>query len=182
MKFEKKPAVFLDRDGVLTEEKGYVDSVNRLHIFAYAGECVAKIKEKGYYSIVITNQSGIARGLFSENTLCEMNQYLIEKTGVDAIYYCPHHPEGMINRYRRICECRKPGIGLFKKACLEFNIDMGRSYMVGDRASDILAGQHAGVKTILLESGYGTAGLEQSAVSDYILKDLTEVVSILPLC
>lgn len=176
---KKRPAVFLDRDGVLTEEKGYVSAINELCIFAYAGECIAKIREKGYYSIVITNQSGIARGLFTENDLHEMNQYLKDVTGIDAVYYCPHHPKGIVEQYKRICDCRKPGIGLLKQAQRDFNIDMSRSYMIGDRASDIVAGQKAGVKTILLESGYGTAKLEAEVSPDYVCNDLRDVIAIL---
>lgn len=179
MKFEKKPAVFLDRDGVLTEEKGYINSVNEMHIFSYVSKCVAKIKEKGYYTIVVTNQSGVARGLFTEDTLCEMNEYLIRMTGVDALYYCPHHPDGRILKYRKNCKCRKPETGLFIQACKDFNIDIMRSYMVGDRAGDILAGQRIGVKTILLESGYGTAGLEKDVSPDFIFSDLREILEIL---
>lgn len=175
----KKPAIFLDRDGVLTEENSYVTSWKDLHIFSYTKDCIQKIHKKGYYAIVITNQSGIARGLFSEEQLQEMNQYLIEKTAVDAIYYCPHHPEGKIEKYRQICHCRKPKVGMFEKACREFEIDLKRSYMVGDRAGDILAGQHINLQTILVESGYGTARLEKLVKPDYIVKDLREVIALL---
>lgn len=176
---KSRPAVFLDRDGVLTEERGYVGSIDELHIFTYASDCVAKIKEKGYYCIVVTNQSGIARGLFTENDLQNMNQYLLEMTGVDAIYYCPHHPEGVVEQYKKFCECRKPGTGLLNQACRDFPIDLNRSYMIGDRASDILMGQKAGVKTVLLESGYGTAGLEVEVSPDYVCNDLRDVIEIL---
>ncbi len=179
MNLEKRPAIFLDRDGVLSEEAGYVRSIEELHIFPYVGECIAKIKNKGYYSIVITNQSGIARGLLSEDVLKNMNQYLIERTGVDAVYYCPHHPQGNIDKYRKVCRCRKPETGLLEQACEDFNIDLSKSYMVGDRACDVLTGQKAGLKTILLESGYGTSRLEQAVAPDYILEDLRKVVELL---
>lgn len=176
----KKPAVFLDRDGVLTEEKSYIMSVEELRIFPYVEECIRQIHRKGYYAIVITNQSGIARGLFTEEELWRMNRYLMQRTHVDAVYYCPHHPEGKIEKYRKVCHCRKPGIGLFKAALDKFDIDMARSFMVGDRAGDILAGQNAGVRTILVESGYGIKRMEQEVKPDYVLKDLREVVGILP--
>ena len=179
MEMQRKPAVFLDRDGVLTEERSYVRSIAELYIFSYTAACIAKIKEKGYYNIVITNQSGIARGLFTEDSLQDMNRYLINRTGIDAVYYCPHHPQGNVERYRKACDCRKPGIGLLEQACKDFNIDLGLSYMVGDRASDILMGQRAGLKTVLLESGYGTAHLEQFVQPDYILQDLRDVVDLL---
>lgn len=179
MAAKDKPAVFLDRDGVLTKEKSYVCSVEEMEIFPYAAECIHAIKAKGYYAIVITNQSGVARGYFTENELLKMNRYLQDATGVDTVYYCPHHPEGSIAEYRKNCQCRKPDIGLLKKACADFNIDMNGSYMVGDRASDILTGQKAGLKTVLLESGYGTARLEENVTADYIFKDLRGILKIL---
>ena len=175
----RRPAVFLDRDGVLTEETGYVDSVEKLRIFPYAAECIRKIHEKGYYAIVITNQSGVARGLFTEERLQEMNRYLQQYTGVDAVFYCPHHPEGIVEEYRIKCNCRKPAIGMFKDACRRFDIDMTNSYMVGDRAGDIIAGQNVGIKAILLESGYGTARLEEDVVPDYVVDDLRGVLEVL---
>lgn len=175
----RRPAVFLDRDGVLTEETGYVDSVEKLCIFPYAAGCIRKIHEKGYYAIVITNQSGVARGLFTEERLQEMNRYLQQYTGVDAVFYCPHHPEGIVEEYRVKCSCRKPEIGMFQNACRRFDIDMTNSYMVGDRAGDIIAGQNVGIKTILLESGYGTARLEEDVTPDYVAGDLRSVLEIL---
>lgn len=175
----KKPAVFLDRDGVLTVEAGYIASLDDLCLFPYSVECIRQIHQKGYYAIVITNQSGVARGLFSESSLQDMNQYLREMLGVDAVYYCPHHPEGSVARYRKVCRCRKPETGLLEKACMDFEIDMDKSYMVGDRAGDILTGKRAGIKTILLESGYGMARLEESVMPDYIFPDLRSVVNLL---
>lgn len=168
----KRPAVFLDRDGVLTEEKGYINSIEDMNIFIYVPECIRQIHEKGYYAIVITNQSGVARGLFSEKQLQEMNTFLMQQTGVDAIYYCPHQPQDN-------CCCRKPKTGMFEKACKNFDIDMRDSYMIGDRASDILAGKNAGMQTILLESGYGTVRMEFEIKPDHIRKDLRDIITIL---
>lgn len=175
----RRPAVFLDRDGVLTEERGYVTSVEELYIFPFVEVCVRQIHEKGYYAIVITNQSGVARGLFSEDELLKMNDYLMRQTGVDAVYYCPHHPEGSVEKYRKVCRCRKPKIGMFQEACRKFDIDLAKSYMVGDRAGDIIAGQNVGVKTILVGSGYGTAKLEEKVEANYICSDLRDVVKLL---
>lgn len=174
-----KPAVFLDRDGVLTVEQGYVDAVEKLCIFPYAAECVRRIHDKGFHVIVVTNQSGVARGLFTEVKLKEMNDHLKQQTGVDDVFYCPHHPEGTVEEYRRNCNCRKPGTGMFEMACKKFDIDMINSYMVGDRAGDIIAGQNAGIKTILLESGYGTKNLESDVSADYVFADLRDVPEIL---
>ena len=178
-KEKKKPAVFLDRDGVLAKEKSYVLSVNELEIFPYTAECIRQIHKKGYYAVVITNQSGIARGLFTEAELAEMNDRLMKETGVDAVYYCPHHPEGKVKEYRKECSCRKPEMGLLKAAAKDLDIDMSKSWMVGDRAGDILAGEKAGVKTILLESGYGLRGLEKEVTPDYTLNDLRDVMEVL---
>lgn len=175
----KKPAVFLDRDGVLTEENSYVASVDELKIFPYPQECVEQIHKKGYYAVVVTNQSGVARGLFTEKELQEMNRFLMEQTGVDAVYYCPHHPDGKIEQYRKLCHCRKPETGMFEAACERFGIEMKESYMVGDRAGDILAGQKAKLKTILVESGYGTKRLEESVRPDYIVQDLKQAIGLL---
>lgn len=169
----------MDRDGVLTKEKGYVDSGDGLEVFPYVAECIEEIHAKGYYAIVVTNQSGVARGLIREEKLQEMNELLIMWTGVDAVYYCPHHPAGKIAEFRKTCNCRKPGTGMFEAAKERFSIDMEKSYMVGDRACDIMAGQNAGVRTVLLESGYGTAGLEERIEPDYVLDDLRDVVKIL---
>lgn len=174
-----RPAVFLDRDGVLTKEKGYVTELPQMELFPYAAECVHRIKEKGFWTIVVTNQSGVARGLFSEDELHKMNRFLLDKTGIDAVYYCPHHPQGIATRYAKVCSCRKPETGMLDTACKDFPIDMKTSYMVGDRASDILMGQKAGLKTILLESGYGTACMETAVTPDYICNDLRDVLEIL---
>lgn len=174
-----QPAVFLDRDGVLTKEKSYVTALEQLEIFSYASECVATIKEKGYLTVVITNQSGIARGLLSEEELIKMNLFLLQKTGVDAVYYCPHYEQGVIRKYSKKCNCRKPQTGMIELACKDFDIDLARSYIVGDRASDILTGQKVGIKTILVESGYGSAKLEKQVTPDYILDDLRGVAELL---
>lgn len=171
--------MFLDRDGVLTKEKGYVVSPEDMEIFPYARECVRRRREKGFIAIVVTNQGGIAKGLFTEETLGEMNDRLIRQTGVDAVYYCPHHPEGCMEGYAGICTCRKPSMGMLEAARKDFAVDMDKSWMVGDRASDILTGKNAGIRTILLESGYGTAGLEFAVEPDYVFRDLRDVPGIL---
>ncbi len=177
----KKPAVFLDRDGVLTREKSYVRSIQELEIFPYAEECISRIREKGYYTIVVTNQSGVARGYFTEEMLRSMNVHLMEKTGVDAVYYCPHCLKGVIPQYAVSCNCRKPETGMIERACGDFEIDMEHSYLAGDRACDIRMGEKAGLKTVLLESGYGTERLEEEVRPDYIMADLCEFTEFLPL-
>lgn len=174
-----KPAVFLDRDGVLTEEKGYICREEELTIFPYSHQCVRRIKELGYLAIVITNQAAIGKGILSERLLEKMNELLQYKVGVDAVYYCPHHPEAIISKYRLKCNCRKPEIGLLEQAASDFDILIKESYMVGDRASDILAGQKAGLKTILVESGYGRKNLEFQVKADYYVSDLCSACSLI---
>lgn len=176
---EKKAAVFLDRDGVLCPEKSYVTNIKELEIFPYTRECIEMIHKKGYLAICITNQSAVARGMLAEDVLIEMNQYLMGKVKLDAIYYCPHHPSG-IQEYGIWCNCRKPGTGMLEKAIKEFNVDRSASYMVGDRASDILCGQKAGMETILLESGFGTKFLEYEVNPEQIYKDLRAFLAHLP--
>lgn len=176
MFIEKRPAVFLDRDGVLCKEKSYVTSLEELEIFPYARSCIEVLHQKGFLTICLTNQSAVARGMLEEEELQRMNQYLVAQIGLDALYYCPHHPEGL-GKYRQRCNCRKPGIGMVERAMQEFKIDISASYMVGDRAADILCGQNAGLKTVLLESGYGTMRLEQPVKPDFVCKDLAEWIS-----
>ena len=176
MILKQKPAVFLDRDGVLCHENGHITIPSEIEIFEYANECIARIHEKGYWAIVVTNQSGIARGIFTENEQKKANAYLIENTGVDGVYYCPHYLNGKIPQYMVECNCRKPKTGMIDMACKDFPIDMSGSYMVGDRASDILLGKAVGIKTVLLNSGYGINGLEKAVEFDYNYEDLREFV------
>lgn len=176
MSVRKRPAVFLDRDGVLCKEKSYVTRLEDLEIFPYARQCVESLRKMGFFAICVTNQSAVARGMMTEAELGRINQYFMAKTGLDALYYCPHHPEG-IGMYRTKCDCRKPGTALIERAIEEFGIDRAASYMVGDRAADILCGQNAGLKTVLLESGYGTTRLEQPVKPDIICRDLAKWVS-----
>lgn len=170
------PAVFLDRDGVLTIENRRITKPEEIEIFQYAAQCVKKIKDVGYKAIVITNQSGIARGIFTEEDLLISNRRLMQETGVDYVYYCPHHPDGIVPKYSKVCECRKPGTLLFKMAQDKFNIDLSRSYMVGDRTTDIIAGKRCGMTTALLESGYGIKELEQPVKADFYFQNLCEFV------
>lgn len=174
-----KPAVFLDRDGVITREQGHICRIDEVELFPFVAESVEIIHQKGYLAIVITNQSGVARGIFSEKELLKKHKAIIEETGLDAIYYCPHHIQGKIEKYKVLCDCRKPFIGLIRQACRDFIIDLENSYVAGDRACDILTGINAGVKTVLLESGYGSKNLEEDVSPDYILGDLRDLAEFL---
>ena len=136
-----------------------------------------KIHQAGFLAIVITNQSGVARGYFTEDTLNQMNVKLKKEIGVDDIFFCPHYWQGIIKKYCYKCECRKPNIGMIKKACDKYEIDLGKSFLVGDRKTDIETGKKAGVKTILVRTGYGKVD-EAVSDSDYVCDDLRDAVDI----
>ena len=174
-----KPAVFLDRDGVINEEVGFITRLEELHIFPYVRDCITEFHSLGYYVIIISNQSGVARGYLTEEELNIIHDHIKSETDVEAIYYCPYYKNGVVEKYRRDSNMRKPGIGMIQQACRDFEINMSDSLMVGDRATDIKTGNNAGITTILLESGYGTARLEEDIRPDYVMNDLRDVVVLL---
>jgi len=150
----------LDRDGTINEDIGYVSKPDELIIYPWAAEAIRLINGAGLKVIVITNQSGVARGMYSEETLNDIHDRLREELGrhearIDAAYYCPHHPRIGDGRYRQACECRKPGVGMLRQAALDHEIDLGRSYVVGDKASDMNLAANAGAQGVLVLTGYG---------------------------
>ena len=154
-----KPAIFLDRDGVINKDNGYVSQRDDFEFIEGTIEACIEFQKKGYLLVVITNQSGIARGLFSEdqfNTLTEWMDWSMADRGVDldGIYYCPHHSEEGQGEYKIDCECRKPKPGMLMNAIEDLNIDVEASILIGDKVSDLQAGIAAGVKTnYLVRSG-----------------------------
>jgi D-glycero-D-manno-heptose 1,7-bisphosphate phosphatase len=156
-----KKAIFLDKDGVLIEETGNtVYKKEDMKVLAGVKEALKELKKRNYLLIVVTNQSAVARGLISEKNVKDMNDFLNQNLDnlIDSFYYCPHHPE-MHNdvplyakKYRIKCNCRKPLPGMILNAAKDFDIDLKKSYMIGDMISDIIAGKSAGCKTILVES------------------------------
>jgi len=147
-----KRAIFLDRDGVINVDNGYVSVVDDFEFIEGVIESLQKLKEQGYLLVVITNQSGIARGYFSEeqfHTLTEWMDWSLADRGVDldGIYYCPHHAQHGIGKYKLDCDCRKPKAGMIKEAVAELEIDLSQSILVGDKVSDIQAGIAAGINT-----------------------------------
>ncbi|MCR5609587.1 MAG: HAD family hydrolase [Lachnospiraceae bacterium] len=175
--------IFLDRDGVICKEKSYVTKLEQLEIFDYAAKAVRVFHILGYAVIVITNQSGIARGMFSEDELVKMNSKIYKEVKVDDILYCPHLPpkQGEKEREPYIikCTCRKPNTGLIEQAVRKHDLTLNGAFFVGDRASDIETGQNAHIKTVLLESGYGSTRLEKDITPDYIFNDLMEFAEFL---
>ena len=156
----KRRAVFMDRDGTISEEIGYVNHPSRYRVFAYAGEAVRLLNEAGWLAILVTNQAGVARGYFTEDLIGAVHGVLegeLERTGahLDAIYYCAHHPSVGQPPYRFDCDCRKPKPGLIHRAAQDFDIDLAASWMIGDRYSDVELAHNAGVRSALVLSGYG---------------------------
>ena len=180
MKGARNKAIFLDRDGVISHEKGYITSVDQFELYPFAEQALLKLKAAGWKTVIVTNQACIARGLMTETDLQVIHNRLIELLPVDNIYYCPHHPEGEAdNPYSIRCDCRKPEAGMIFKAARENHIDIDQSYIIGDRATDILAGKKAGLTTVLVRTGYGAASLEQPVEPDLIFNDLGEFVEFL---
>jgi len=148
----KRPALFLDRDGVINIDHGYVHRSVDVEFLDGIFELVAEAKRAGYLVVVITNQAGIGRGYYSEADFQALMDWMkskfVEHGGqIDAVYFCPYHPEHGVGEYRRDSDCRKPAPGMFLKAQSELNIDMERSILIGDKSSDMAAGLAAGVGT-----------------------------------
>ena len=183
---KKRPAIFLDRDGTINEERGYINHPSRLILQPGAIEAVKLINEMGFLAIIITNQAGIARGYYTLDTLNKIHNKLIgEMTDggakIDALYFCPHHPDGIIEKYAIKCECRKPKPGMINQALEEFSIDMANSYMVGDRYKDVLFGNKLNLKTILVLTGYGIGEWENDREKwelspDYVARNILDAV------
>ena len=153
-------AIFIDRDGTINEDSGYISTPDDLIIYPFAAEAVRLINESNLKAIVITNQSGIARGIYTEAELGVIHNRMLEELArdgahIDAVYYCPHHPRIGDDRYRKMCDCRKPGTGMLMQAAREHDIDLAHSYVIGDKASDINLATNAGARGVLVMTGYG---------------------------
>lgn len=175
---KKQKAVFVDRDGTLNVYKGYISSANEIELLDGAAEAVRKLNRMGYPVIVITNQAVIARGDCTFSQLREIHnrlEMLLGENGayVNAIYFCPHHPdrgfEGERIEYKIPCKCRKPEPGLLLQAAVDFNIDLSKSYMVGDDVTDIYAGRKAGCKTAFLSCGRCVEAPENTPIYESLL-------------
>jgi D-glycero-D-manno-heptose 1,7-bisphosphate phosphatase len=148
-----RPAAFLDRDGVLNIDHGYTHRLDELDIVPGADEAVRLLNDAGYLVVVVTNQSGVARGLYGEDEVRRFNEELAKRLGaqgahIDAFYHCPHHPEGSVARFAVACDCRKPKPGMLAQAARDFAIDRTRSFLIGDRHGDSEAAAAFGIKGI----------------------------------
>jgi len=154
--------VFVDRDGTLIEESGYLSDLSRVTFYPFSVDAVRQLNLGGFAVVVITNQSGVARGIVPESFVAVAHRHIAERMAaggahIDAFYYCPHHPDGTIAALRKTCDCRKPLPGLLTRAAADLELDLSRSFMVGDRMQDLEAGRAAGTKTVLVRTGYGAA-------------------------
>lgn len=184
---QPRPAVFLDRDGTINEQMGYINHISRFHLLPGVAEAIRTLNEIHIPVVVVTNQSGLARGYFPPELLEEvhekMRSLLLEKGAViDGLYICPHHPEAKEKKYRQVCNCRKPKTGLLEHAAAELNLDLGKSFIVGDRWSDLKCGKSVGGATVLVLTGYGRGDLEyigptQEIQPDYQAEDLSAAVT-----
>lgn len=182
-----RPAIFLDRDGVLIEDAHYLASPDRVRLIPGAAEAVAALNRAGWPVVVVTNQSGVARGLFSYDSVGDVHAHIAAQlatfgAAVAAFYFCPHHPEAEVAEYRAACDCRKPKPGLLRDAAAELGLDLARSWMVGDRVTDLEAGAAVGARTILVRTGHGsqvdTAGLDRTARNlELVAADLADAVA-----
>jgi D-glycero-D-manno-heptose 1,7-bisphosphate phosphatase len=180
-----KAAVFLDRDGTLIEDVGYLDRLDRIALFPWTVDAVRALNRAGLVVVVITNQSGIARGFFTETFVADAHRHLSARIAaggarIDAYYYCPHHPDGTVEAYRRQCDCRKPASGLVEKAVRDLDLDPGRSFVVGDKWLDVGLARAVGARGILVRTGTGAAeeARPQPGVSaDAIVDNLAGAVS-----
>lgn len=174
-----RKGIFLDRDGTINVEKDYLHKIDEFEFEVGALEALKIFKDKGYIVIVVTNQSGIARGYYSEDDLEKLNNYMCEvveaKGGkIEKCYFCPHHPEKGLKEYKQECSCRKPEIGMLEKGIAEFEIDREGSYMIGDKISDIDAGERAGLIPVLVKTGYGKKTLDKNAVNCEVYDNLLD--------
>ena len=181
------PAVFIDRDGTINEQMGYINDPTRFILLPNVVEAIGLLNQNKFLSIVVSNQSGVARDYFPLELVHEINQIMEKQLGekgvkIDGIFFCPHHPKAELEFYRLECDCRKPKTGLIDQACKKFDIDLSRSFVVGDRYSDIEMGHRLDLRSILVETGYGLGEKKyvlpkKKRQPDYIARDLLEAVS-----
>jgi D-glycero-D-manno-heptose 1,7-bisphosphate phosphatase len=182
----RRQAVFLDRDGTINEQAGYVNHISRFVLLPGTAEAIRLLNSHDYLAIIITNQSGVARGYFPMELVDKVHNHLkdlLRKEGatIDGIFVCPHYPGGEVREYGIDCNCRKPRPGLIQTALENFDIDVSRSYVIGDRNTDMKLAAQCGLKGILVRTGYGMGELEyvlpQSQVKpNHVADDLLDAV------
>jgi D-glycero-D-manno-heptose 1,7-bisphosphate phosphatase len=183
-----QPAIFIDRDGTINQDIGYVSHPDELILYPYAAEAISLLNRAGWKIIVITNQSGIARGFYDEAMLTRIHEKMIAQLAlagaqIDAVYYCPHHPRIGDEKYRKDCSCRKPNTAMLEQAAGEHKVNLAESFVIGDKASDINLATNAGAKGVLVMTGYGSetlANLERwPCYPAIVAEDLLEAVKLI---
>ena len=182
----KRPAVFIDRDGTISEEVGYINHPSRFRVFPYAARAIKLLNDQGWLVVIITNQAGVARGYFSESMIETVHDNLRQElrdegAQVDGIYYCAHHPTVGEPPYRQDCDCRKPKPGLITRATKDLDVSLEQSWMIGDRYGDVELARNAGVRSALVLSGYGRGEWENQRSlwkyqPDLVAENLLEAV------
>jgi len=178
-------AVFLDRDGTIIEDVGYLGRIDHLSLFPWSVDAIRALNRAGLPVVVVTNQAGVARGFFDETVVQEVHDALDRRlraggAHIDAYYYCPHHPEGTVESYRRECDCRKPGRALVDRAARDLGLDPTRSFVVGDRWLDVALANNIGADGLLVRTGYGRAEEAQpkeGVAAAAIVNNLVEAAS-----
>ena len=178
----RRPAVFLDRDGTLNEEVNYLHKIENFEWVSGAPQAVKRLNDLGIHVLVVTNQSGVARGYYTEDDVDRLHAWMNEElaeidANVDAFYYCPFHPEGTVEKYRALSHCRKPNPGMFKTAMEEWRVDPTRSFVVGDKNTDLIPGNELGMTTILVRTGHGAS--EDDTVADHFVADVGAAVELI---
>lgn len=177
-----KKAVFLDRDGVINKEVDNLRRIKDLRLLPGVAKAISQLNRLGYLTIIITNQPVIARGWIKPGYLDEIHQELqnrLKPAKIDAVYYCPHHPNANLKEYRKKCSCRKPNTGMVKKAIQKYKIDPKKSFFIGDSTRDILTGEKVGVKTILVQTGYSGKDGSYKVMPDFVSKNLLDSIKII---
>lgn len=176
-----RPALFLDRDGIINVDRGYVHKKQDFKFIDGIFELCRRAKALGYWIFVITNQSGIGRGYYTEsqfNTLSEWmeTKFRDQNVSIDQVYFCPHHVEATIDVYKKECHCRKPNPGMIVRATKDYKIDLPNSILLGDKLTDIQAGQRAGILTNILYDSNEFENFEMESIKKFVgVKDLLEV-------
>lgn len=173
-----RPAVFLDRDGVLIEDVVLLTKRDQVHLYPGVALALRKLHEAGFALVVVSNQTVVARGLATEEDVEQINGYIqrllyeSSRVRIERFYFCPHHPNATLPQYRVNCKCRKPRSGMLLQAAGDLDLDLAASYMVGDRISDVIAGRNAGCMTLLAETGmHSAAPIESDAIDTSVVPD-----------
>ena len=181
-----RSAVFIDRDGTINAQRGYINHISRFELLPGVGKAISLLNTNDHIVVVTSNQSGVARGYFPLQLVKDIHDAMVLELKkynayVDGIYFCPHHPDGIVSEYSRECSCRKPNIGLIKQAQDELDIDMKTSYVIGDRLVDIEFANNANLPGILVLTGYGKGEVQynmphKSITPAYVAEDLLRAV------